>query len=119
MESMAPLRSPINVDVALKRLNGDRTLLKAMAGFFLEDGPQLLVQLREGVTSSSFPSAIRAAHSLRGLASSFEATPVMELAGEIERLGRAGDVAQIHDLVGRLEVEVTRLTEALRGLTAT
>lgn len=116
---MAPLRSPINVDVALKRLNGDRTLLAAMAGFFFEDGPQLLVQLRESLKSNSFPSAVRAAHSLRGLASSFEATPVMELASEIERLGRAGDFSRIHDLADRLEAEVTRLTAALRTFTAT
>jgi len=110
--------SVINTEIALQRLNGNRSLLSALAGFFLEDAPQLVCQLQAGIEAGSVEQTVRSAHSLRGLASSFEAIPVMKLTSEIERLGRSGDFSRLKDLINDLDAEMSRLTVELQRIAA-
>lgn len=111
-----PDSQTINTAVALERLNGDTGLLKALAGFFLEDAPQLLEQLHEGVRTHSLPEIVNNAHRLRGLASSFEALAFVELSAKIEKLGPTMDASQLRALAQQLDAEFTRLIAAVDAL---
>ncbi len=113
----AQLEPPMNADVALGRLNNDRSLLIAMAGFFLEDAPQLFEKIRAGTNKTPLNDIVRSAHSIRGLASSFEALPVMQVSGEIEQVMRTADHSQLDHLTAKLDAELARLYSALRALT--
>jgi HPt (histidine-containing phosphotransfer) domain-containing protein len=106
----------INVESALKRLEGKQQMLADLAKFFLEDAPQLLEQLQKGIEQESVKEVARCAHSLRGLASSFDAFPFMRVAQDEERLAKNADFAQARQLLGPLTVELDRLVEALREL---
>jgi two-component system, sensor histidine kinase and response regulator len=112
-----PNSSIINSDSALKRLNGNQDMLAALAGFFLEDAPQLLQQLHLGLASNALPQVARAAHSLRGLASTFDPSVVLECAAEVERASKASDTPRLPDMVKRLDAEVRQLIDALQQLT--
>ncbi len=113
-----PVRNPINIEVALQRMSGNTTLLATLAAYFLEDAPQLLEQLHDGLRINSLEQVTLSAHSLRGLAATFEATPFVTLAMEIENLGRVGDASRLNELTTRLDAEFTRLNEALLTVTA-
>ena len=111
-----PVYTAVNTEIALQRLNGNEALLASLTSFFLEDAPQLLEHLHEGLRTDSLPQVVISAHSLRGLASTFEAIPVMQLAAEIESLGRKGDCTRLKELAGQLDAEFVRLMVALRAI---
>lgn len=101
------------VDVALKRLGDDRELLQNMIGYFLEDAPELLGKLPSLVETRDWDEATRAAHSLKGLCSNFEAVTVTDTAREMEHACRArnGEVAE--ELLPTLSQQVEDLKTSL------
>ena len=117
MESRAVVqRGEIDVEIVLQRLNGDRALFASLAAFFLEDSPTLVAALHEGIESHSLPQVIITAHSLSGLASTFEAKSFTRLAAEIECLGRQGDFPRLKGLMHQLDAEFASLTAELQRL---
>jgi HPt (histidine-containing phosphotransfer) domain-containing protein len=111
-------QSVVDVDIVLERLNGNRDMLGVLATYFLEDAPQILEQLRDAARTNSIPQIVRFSHSLKGLAATFEPTPVMLLASEIEMYGRAGDSSQIPQLIPQLDLEFVKLVETLQAMNA-
>lgn len=106
----------MNVEIALRRLNGDHSLLVKMAVFFQEDAPPLMARLRDGATSNNRETLTQVAHSLRGLAGTFEATQVSKLTLEIEQGAATLDNARLSELVATLESEFARLMEEIQTL---
>lgn len=78
---------------ALRRLSGDRSLLREMATIVLEDVDPILEQIRDGLEQQDGPGVARAAHQLRGMLSTFETgPPVADLQTVIDS-ARDGDHA--------------------------
>jgi len=98
---------------SLARLNDDRELLGELIGFYLEDGPKLLAEIRSGLSAKDAPRACRGAHSLKGLSASFDAPRVVTLAAGIEKSAAAGNLAEAAVPVEALSREVERLSAAL------
>ena len=69
---------------ALHALDGERELLSQLATMFVEDAPELLTTLEQAVAAGDCSMARRTTHSLKGLASTFYATPTVELAQRLE-----------------------------------
>ncbi len=100
---------------ALKRLRGDRQLLCELIEFFENDGPALLTVARESLAAGDYVSLERAAHSLKGLAATFEALPAAAAAGVIEEAAREQRAKALPALVELL----ARQLEQLRGFLST
>ncbi|WP_169977316.1 hybrid sensor histidine kinase/response regulator [Tautonia rosea] len=98
---------------ALKRLGGDEELFRDMIGFFLEDFPELLDQLRRGLLSDDARVVERAAHSLKGLTASCGSGPARKAAGRVEQIGRENRLADAPEAVEHLVAELQRLQEVL------
>jgi HPt (histidine-containing phosphotransfer) domain-containing protein len=113
-----PSPTVIDLEVVLERLNRNREMLAVLASFFLEDAPQVLERLHDGLRANSCSQVFANAHRLKGLASTFGPTPVAELAAEIETHGRNGDATKLPELTGQLDSEFVRLTEALEAICA-
>jgi PAS domain S-box-containing protein len=112
-----PTTSPaFDVSTTLKRLANDESLLRDMATYFRRDHPALFLRLRQSIQSADAPSAHRAAHSMLGLVSTFEAAPAIESITAIERMTRRGALAGAGELLVRLESELHELDSALREL---
>lgn len=78
----------VNFDEALKRLGDDEEILSFMKVAFLEDAPQLLEELKTAHENSDIPTLHRAAHSLKGLASNFDAFQLINSAQIIEKAAK-------------------------------
>lgn len=101
----------LDADAALKRLRGDRRLLVEMIDFYLDDAPSLVQEIEEATKSDQLTDAGRAAHSLKGLAATFDASHAVAAAWAVERAceeGRADD----------LPSQVQALVEATKQLSA-
>lgn len=105
----------INASVALRRLGGDQKLFATLASFFLQDAPPLMQQLHDAHRTGVVTVVGQSAHSLKGLAATFEALPFVELAAEIESLARAGDLSVIDGLISPLDYEFSRLVTNLQN----
>jgi HPt (histidine-containing phosphotransfer) domain-containing protein len=82
-----------NLQATLARLGGDHKLLGLLIEIFVEDSPALLEQLKAAYQAGDNTQVQYAAHSLRGLASNFDATVPTAEALEIERLAIASQLA--------------------------
>ena len=103
----------INISTALSRMGGNRALLEDMATFFIEDSVQLCDQLEDGITRTDAELAGRSAHSLKGLASNFDAETLIVLSQQAERAAQRNDFETASALLGALRTQVRMVSEAL------
>ncbi|WP_373653841.1 Hpt domain-containing protein [Schlesneria sp. DSM 10557] len=104
-----------NRQVALKRLAGNEALFKTLIGFFLEDAPSQLAQLQQAMAIADWPTVAMKAHSLKGLSSTFEAIPFMQLAAAVESQAVQENQFQIAETVRQLQSEFHRLVAELQS----
>lgn len=107
----------INYEIALERLSGDTSMLATLAGFFLEDAPQLMTELHDGFKAGSTDIVFRRAHALKGLSATFEAIPFFRLAEEVESLARSKRESSLPSKIAAMQTEFDRLVLKLRDLT--
>jgi HPt (histidine-containing phosphotransfer) domain-containing protein len=100
----------------LLRVDGDRELADRMAQLFLEMMPTMLGQIHETLARGEAEAAARIAHSFKGSAANFPAGAVVAEALRVEKLARAGKVAQARVAVKALDEEVERLKSHLQAL---
>ena len=113
-ESSGPANNAAcNLRAALERLDGDAELLSMLIAVYLEDSVELLARLAVAIDQRDAAGAERAAHSLKGLASNFDAFPAVEAALVIETAARQGDWSAVTAGLPPLEQEVSRLRQAL------
>lgn len=117
---MSPVSSPsaaavVNLGIALQRLGNDQQLLKDMAGFYIEDVPTLIGELRAALQDGDVELATRSAHSLKGLSSNFEAPFAVSAAIVVENAARTGDITKAAAGVDDLDNEVGRVINALKA----
>lgn len=106
-------RHIIQLRPALNRLGNDWELLQDMARFFLEDAPMLVEKTDAAITSGNAAEVEWAAHSLKGLASHFDAAPLQTAAQEVESAGRARNLASLKDSAAELKVLVDQVCTEL------
>lgn len=87
-------KTGFDMEGALNRLGGDQELLSELVGFFLEDAPVLLDQIRDGFQNGSARLVERGAHSLKGLAANFGADSARDAAFRVEQLSRDAAAAE-------------------------
>lgn len=100
-------------EAALARLDGNRQLLTDMINFFWEDIPELLKQLDQGLCRQDAAAVQRAAHSIKGLAASFEAQRVSGCARHIEELASHNRLSHLTPRLEELRKLIAELESAL------
>jgi len=108
-----PERVACNLDAALKRLGNNPGLLKDMFLFYKEDAPQLIEDIRQGIQRRDREDTARAAHSLKGLSSSFDADHNIEAALRIQRLAEAERFDAIVPLLEPLTILTQKLIDQI------
>ncbi len=114
----AEIVSELDLHAALARVDGDRELLKEIAGLFLEECPGSLEAVRAAVAAGDPAALQRAAHSLKGAVSNFGERTAHKAALRLEDMGRAGDLAGSADALRELEEALARLISELREFIA-
>jgi CheY-like chemotaxis protein/HPt (histidine-containing phosphotransfer) domain-containing protein len=102
------------LDGALARVGGDRELLAEITRLFIEDTPRHLDGIEHAIAAANGDALRRAAHGLKGAAANFDAQAVVDVARELEEMGRASTFDHAPSALRRLRAETDRLLATLR-----
>ncbi len=111
-------RPAFDKKAALERMDNDHALLSEVITLFFEEAPRLLGIIKDSVDAKDAHAVERAAHSLKGAASSFSAEGVVGAARELEAQGRSDDLSQAGETLVRLQTGTVQLMEELKAFIA-
>jgi two-component system sensor histidine kinase/response regulator len=100
----------------LKRLDGNRRLLRELARIFLADYPRHLAQIKDALRAGDADTLAKTAHTLKGAVGNFAAEKVAETAQLMEAHGRRRELHAANDTCVTLEAELAQLSEELKLL---
>jgi two-component system, sensor histidine kinase and response regulator len=88
----------IDMDTALGRLGGDRTLLRDMAAIYLEDSNQMIESVEKSVAEGDLQEVEHRVHALKGLAATFEPADLVEPMQDLITGARKGELPEVRRL---------------------
>ncbi|HKY81660.1 MAG TPA: Hpt domain-containing protein [Sphingobium sp.] len=100
---------------ALQNADGDEELLIELAGVFIEEGPEMMRQVRAAIDNRDAPELQRSAHSLKGSAHIFAASAAADAAFRLEAMGAEGNFKDAADGWAILRFEVDGLLAVLKA----
>ncbi|MBI3861175.1 MAG: response regulator [Planctomycetia bacterium] len=89
----AALPKSLELNEALKSLDGDAKLLADIVRIFLVESPRLIEEIETAIARTDGPLLRRAAHTIKSGLRMFGAEDAYDLACRLEGLGRTGDIA--------------------------
>ena len=107
---------PMDFDEALRRFDNDRAFLEAMCAELVKGIPPRIADMRADLAAGNANDFFRHAHNLKGMAANFSAHPLVNLARELETMGRAEDLTGADLRLDQMDVEFIRLRDHLRAL---
>ena len=105
--------SPVRMSLALDRVDGDKDLLKELVETFQEDLSERVSSLTSAIRRGDDQETFQLAHGLRGPLGVLCAEKALALAGELETMGRAGQVGEAATVGDAFELEITRVAAFL------
>ncbi len=115
LPSIGQSSGSIDVEFARDRMGGcDDAMLVQLAKILLEEATQRVDEIKVGMANSDAELVARGAHTLKGAAASFDVEDVVQFAEEIERFGRAGNLAPVKTLLDPLADEVKQMEAELK-----
>jgi PAS domain S-box-containing protein len=103
-----------NREVFLQRMMGDEEFAREVAVHFLEDLPELISTMRENVARADIESIWKQAHKIKGSAANVGGELLRDAAMEVEKAGKAGNLDGALHWIHELEMQSSRLIEALQ-----
>ena len=101
--------TPMDFEGALREFEGDKTLLMEVLEGFMENVSRQIKILRRAIVSQD-PERVRLeAHSIKGGAANLRADPLSEIAFELEKIGKSGELEDGLGVLKRLENELDAL----------
>jgi HPt (histidine-containing phosphotransfer) domain-containing protein len=115
---MPPALDP-DVIASLRELTppGEPDVLTEVLQLFLADVPGRIGRLRQAWHASNAAEVQRAAHSLKGSAGNIGAGDLLAVCRTIDDAAKAGELAQMVELVARLDAEYARVEAEIAELT--
>src|SRR5258708_4976925 len=92
--------------------------LREITEIFLEDTPQRIAELNQGLAAGDVAKFTRAAHSIKGSAANLGAAALRAVAEKLEHQSRTDGLAGVASLVGEIKVEFGRAEAELRKILA-
>ena len=99
----------------LKEMVGD-DFIAELVDTFLEESPEILDQMNRALDDGDAVAFRRAAHSLKSNSASFGALPLMELARDLEYMGRDERLGDAAPKMGELETTYNQAASALKEM---
>ena len=110
------LTSVIDRGELLIRIDDDMELLGELIELFLEDYPQLMTEIEQGIAAQDAFILKRSAHTLKGSVGNFCANAAFQAAFELEQAGSAGDFTDADRKLANLKLQMARVEESLKSL---
>jgi HPt (histidine-containing phosphotransfer) domain-containing protein len=106
-------RKVCDLAATLTRMGSNVELARQILELFREDAPGYQVRLHEAIAKRDSGEVEKAAHSLRGMLSTFGADAAIEIALQLERAGSQGDLAMASAQICELDNEISRFLETV------
>ncbi len=113
---VGPQESAVCATELLERIDGDRAFLSELLALFRDDYPLQVRAAREAVKTGNAEALQRAGHALKGALANLAAPASSQLAGQLESMGRAGDIRFAADILADMERALERVVEELESL---
>ena len=97
---------------------GTPDLLERIVARYLDDAPRLAQSMREAIAAGDGGVLQRAAHTLKSSSATLGALRLADLCKDMEGRARAGNLADVDQVLNRIEIEYARVRAALAGKTA-
>ena len=94
---------------------GDRDLLREIAGAFLEEGRIVLADLKYALKKEDAPTAQRMAHTIKANFRTFGVADAHDLAFECEKAGKAGDLKFVAENLAEIQKASKVVSSQLRA----
>ena len=122
-EREPPLKPPskslvFNREVFLERMMDDEEFAREVAAGFAKELPALLSDLKEEIARGDLESVWKQAHKIKGSAANVGGEALRDVAAEVEKAGKAGDLAAVTHWIPELEMQTAGLNEALKQWTS-
>jgi signal transduction histidine kinase/CheY-like chemotaxis protein len=114
----APLMEVFSEAALRERVENDEGLLTELIELFQQGQGDLLREIKKAIEGNDFPSLEAAAHSLKGMVSTFAAKPAAAAALRLESMARDKKLENGEQVFASLEREMNRLQGALAALAA-
>lgn len=98
----------------LERVDSDVAFLGDTVQMLESDGRALMGHVKEAIVAGDAAAVGRSAHALKGMISNFCAAGVQQLAFDIERMGKSGELASAPAAAATLETALEALISELR-----
>jgi PAS domain S-box-containing protein len=123
-ENVVPIEpdlAPELVDwkAALKRVGGNRELLRQLADVLVRELPKLLEQIRDSVANQNASALKIAAHTFKGSIEYFPNKAAYDIVWRLEKMGRDGNLVGAAELLADLESETVELIQAIQTFGST
>ncbi|GGG67464.1 response regulator [Edaphobacter dinghuensis] len=106
----------VATDELLERVDGDRAFLAELLELFRRDYPAQLQALHAAARNGDAATLQRVGHALKGALGNLSAPVSSRLAGELETMGRSGNIEAAASTVEALEQEMNHVLEILDSL---
>jgi HPt (histidine-containing phosphotransfer) domain-containing protein len=103
-----------DLNEALERVEGDRSLLCELAGIYLDEVGELELVLSRAMGQNDLIAATKAAHTLKGACANFCCSAVYDAALAFEQMRASSTAKEIAEAYAKLLQESERLNQALR-----
>ncbi len=102
----------------LREMVGGSEPLMELVGVWLEDAPNLLEQMNDGVVGGEVAEVRIAAHSLKASAADFGARRLSRICGQIEKIARTESLEGVRELVKEAHAQYEKVEAKLKRATA-
>jgi two-component system, sensor histidine kinase and response regulator len=106
----------VNAAELLQRVDSDPVFLSDLIEIFREEYPGQIKNMEDAIARRDAGAVERAGHALRGALSNLAASGASSFAGEMEIMGKSGDLSHAGTKLAETENEVQRVLEALDAL---
>ncbi len=106
---------PMDYDKALEEFMGKADFLKKVVDVFLGTAREQIKALRQAIIDSDPAVITKEAHAIKGGAANLTAKSLSEVAFELEKMGKSGELEGADGIMDRFEKEFSRLEIYLEG----
>jgi CheY-like chemotaxis protein len=111
-----PSIAPVDAAELLQRIDGDRAFLSELVAIFRGEYQGQIQNAQQAIARKDAAGVERVGHTLKGALGNLSATGASAFAGELETMGRSGDLALAGAKLMEVENEVHRAMETLDAL---
>jgi len=97
----------------IRRMGNEELATRMVKAFLYEDEPRLESELQDAIDRSDGSGIHHAAHAHRGALGEFGAADAVELAGQLESMGKESELQDIQQTYDAFAIQIRSLTEEL------